>query len=128
MKDTAKFPSQMALPVYILPPEVLPSSSSTGYYQYLQFSWENKGFPGDSVVRNLASTVGDIRDAGLIPRTGRSPGGGHGNPLQYSCLENPMDRGVQWAIVHRVAKSRIQLKRLNSSIKIFCFNLYFACY
>ena len=98
MKDTAKFPSQMALPVYILPPEVLPSSSSTGYYQYLQFSWENKGFPGDSVVRNLASTVGDIRDAGLIPGLGRTPGG---EPLGIATESSilvwriPMDRGAQ---------------------------------
>ena len=45
-------------------------------------------------------------DAGLIPGSGRSPGGGHGNPLQYSCLENPMDRGAWWAEVHRVAKSQ----------------------
>ena len=44
-------------------------------------------------------------DAGLIPVSGRSPGGGYGSPLQYSCLENPMDRGAWWATVHRVAKS-----------------------
>ena len=44
-------------------------------------------------------------DLGLIPRLGRYPGGGHGNPLQYSCLENPMDRGDWWATVHGVAKS-----------------------
>ena len=47
----------------------------------------------------------------LIPGLGRSPGGGHGNPLQYSCLENPMDRGTQQAIVHRVSQSRTRLKR-----------------
>ena len=58
------------------------------------------------MVKNLASTAGDIGDAGSIPGSGRFPRGGHGNPHQYSCLENPMDRGVQWAIVHRVAKSR----------------------
>ena len=46
---------------------------------------------------------------GLIPGLGRSPGGGHGNPLWYSCLENPMDRGVWWVIVHRVAKSQTRL-------------------
>ena len=49
-----------------------------------------------------------------IPGLGRSLGGGHGNPLQYSCLENPMDRGAWWATVHRVAKSQTQLKRLNT--------------
>ena len=56
----------------------------------------------------------DIRDAGLIPGLGRSPGGGHGNPLQYSCLENPMNRGAWWGIVHRVAKNRTQLKWLRT--------------
>ena len=50
--------------------------------------------------------VGDARDTGSIPGSGRSPGGRHGNPLQYSCLENPMDREAWWSIVHRVAKSR----------------------
>jgi len=47
---------------------------------------------------------------GLIPRLGRSPGEGHGKPVHYSCLENPMDRGAWWAMIHRVAKSWIQLK------------------
>ena len=46
------------------------------------------------VVKNLPRNAGDIRDVGSVPGSGRSPGGGHGNPLQYSCLENPMDRGV----------------------------------
>ena len=50
-----------------------------------------------------------VRDAGLIPESGRSPGGGHGNPLQYSCLENPMDRGAWWATVHGVTKSQARL-------------------
>ena len=49
-----------------------------------------------------------------IPGSGRSPGGGHSNPLQYSCLENPMDRGAWWATVHGVAKSRTRLKRLDT--------------
>ena len=49
------------------------------------------------------------RDAGLIPELGRSPGGGHGNPLWYSCWENPMDRGAWWATVHGVTKNRTQL-------------------
>ena len=48
------------------------------------------------VVKNLSANAGDIRDAGSIPRFGRSPGEGNGNPLQYSCLENPMDRGAWW--------------------------------
>ena len=54
----------------------------------------------------------DAADASSIPGLGRSPGGGHGNPVQYSCLENPMDRGAGWAIVHGVKKSQTLLKRL----------------
>ena len=59
------------------------------------------------VVKNLLAYAGDERDAGSIPGSGRSPGGRHGNPIQYSCLENPMDRGAWWATVHGVAKSQI---------------------
>ena len=58
------------------------------------------------VVRNPPANAGNIRDTGLIPGSGRSHGGGNGNPLQYSCLENPMDRGAWPANVHGVAKSR----------------------
>ena len=57
------------------------------------------------VVKNLPANAGDTGDAGLIPGSGRSPGGGHGNPLQYSCQENPTDRGAWWAAVHGVTKS-----------------------
>ena len=57
------------------------------------------------VVKNPPANAGDIRDAGLIPRLGGSLGEGHGNPLQYSCLENPMDRGAWWATVYRVTES-----------------------
>ena len=52
------------------------------------------------MVMNLPANAGDVRDVGSIPGLGRSPGAGHGNPLQYSCLENPTDRGAWWAIVH----------------------------
>ena len=62
------------------------------------------------MVKNQPANAGNIRDAGSIPGSGRFPGGGHGNPLQYCCLENPMDRGALWVTVHRVAKSRTQLK------------------
>ena len=58
------------------------------------------------VVKNLSDNAGDIRDLGSIPGSGRFPGGGHGNPLQYSCLKNPMDRGAWWAMVHSVTKSQ----------------------
>ena len=59
------------------------------------------------MIKNPPANAGDTRDEGSIPGSGRSPAGGHGNPLQYSCLENPMDRG---AIVHGVTKSQTQLK------------------
>ena len=57
------------------------------------------------VVNNPSVNAGDIKDAGLISGLGRSPGGGNGTPLQYSCLENPMDRGAWWAAVHKAAES-----------------------
>ena len=57
------------------------------------------------MVKNPPANAGDIREPGLIPGSGRSPGGGHGNPLQYSCLENPMDRGAWRTIVCGVAES-----------------------
>ena len=80
------------------------TSLSPHTYQYL-------GFPRGSEVKASASNAGDL---GSVPGLGRSPGGGHGNPLQYSCLENPMDGGAWWATVHGVAKSRTQLSNLTS--------------
>ena len=62
------------------------------------------GFPGDSVVKNQPANAGDTGDTGSIPGWGRFPGRGNGNPLQYSCQKNPMDRGAWWAIVHGGAK------------------------
>ena len=67
------------------------------------------------VVKNLPANVEVIGDTGSMPGLGRSPGGGHGNPLQYSCLENPMDRGAWQATVHRAAKSWTRLKQLSTS-------------
>ena len=61
------------------------------------------------MVKNTSANTGDVRDVGLTPGVRRSPGGGHGDPLQYSCLENPMDRLAWWATVHRVAKSGTRL-------------------
>ena len=58
------------------------------------------------VVKNQPANAGDLRDAGLIPGLGKSPGRGHGNLLQYSCLEDPMDRGAWRATVHMVTKSQ----------------------
>ena len=65
------------------------------------------------MVRNSPAKSRDIKDVGLIPGLGRSPGGGHGKRLQYPCLENPMDRGGWWATVHSVAKSQTRLKGLS---------------
>ena len=62
------------------------------------------------VVKNPPANAGDLRDVGLIPRSGRSPGEGHGNSVQCSCLENPIDRGAWWATVYGVAKSQTRLK------------------
>ena len=62
------------------------------------------------MVKNSRANVGDIRDVGSVPRLGRSPGGGNGYPLQYSCLENSMDRGDWRAIAHGVTKSQTQLR------------------
>ena len=61
------------------------------------------------VVKKLSANAGDVRDVGLIPGSGRSPGVGNGNPLQYSCLENSMDRKTWWSTVHGVTKSQTQL-------------------
>ena len=63
------------------------------------------------MVKNPLANAGDKRDTALIPGSGRSPGGGHDNPLQYSCLENPMDRGAWWATVHKGHKESDTLKR-----------------
>ena len=77
------------------------------------------GFPGGTSDKEPACpTQGDLRDVGLIPGLGRSPGGGHGNPLQYSCLENPMDQGAWRAIVYGVTQSQTQLKQLSKHIAI----------
>ena len=64
----------------------------------------------DLVVKSSSASEGDTEDTGSIPESGRSPGGGNGNPLQYSCLGNPTDRGALWPTTHRVAKSRTQLR------------------
>ena len=71
-------------------------------------------FPGSSISKEFACNAGD---RGSIPWLGKSPGEGYGNPLQYSCLENPMDRGAWWATVHGVAKSQTQQNYING-IKI----------
>ena len=64
-----------------------------------------RSFTGGTVVKNLPANAGDTGDVGLIPGSGISPREGNGNPLQYSCLGNPMDRGALWATIHDVKKS-----------------------
>ena len=75
-------------------------------YFPLQFYWASLIA---QLVKNLPPRATDARDPGLIPGSGRSPGGGNRNPFRYSCLENPMDRGAWWATVRGVAKSRTRL-------------------
>ena len=75
-------------------------------------------FPDGSAVKNPPTSARDARDLGSIPGSGRSPGEGHGNPLQSSCLENPMDRGAQGAAVHRVAKSQRGLSILAKGLSL----------
>ena len=70
---------------------------------------------GGSVDKESACNAGDVEDKVSIPGLGRSPGEGHGNPLQYPCLENPKDRGAWWASVSGVAQSRTRLRQLSSS-------------
>ena len=62
------------------------------------------GFPGSAEVKNLPANAGDTRDVDLIPRLGRFPGEGNGNPLQYSCRKNSMNRGTWWITVHGITK------------------------
>ena len=76
------------------------------------------------IIKNPPANSGDIRDPGSMSLSGRSPGGGYGNPLQNSCLENLMDRGASWATVHRITKSQTLLKQLNTHVK----NVIGKCY
>ena len=74
------------------------------------YHWTMEGFPGGSVVKNPLASAGDTEDTGSILGSERSPRGGNGNPLQYSCLENSIDREAWQATVHRFAKSQTQLR------------------
>ena len=75
------------------------------------------------MVKNPSASARDVRDTGLIPGSGRSPGREHGNPVWYSCLENPMDRGDWHATVHEAAKSWTQLKRLSTAQQHTCLRV-----
>ena len=70
---------------------------------------ELQGFPGGSVLKNLATNAADSGDGSSIPGLGRFHGGGNGNPHHYSCLENPMDRGAWWPTIHGIPKSQTRL-------------------
>ena len=80
---------------------------------------------GDSVIKNPPTNAGDAEDTGSILGLGRFPAGGNGNPLQYSCLENSMDRGAWWATVHGVAKSWTQVNDWAQSLKALSAKLRF---
>ena len=78
--------------------------------------------PGGSLVNNPIANAGDSRDSGSIPGSGRYPGGGNGNPHQYSCLENSMDRGAWWATVHGAEKNQTQLSDWAHTHRVTLFN------
>ena len=87
---------------------------NTNYTQICRCKSKMKYSQVAQVVKNPPANAGDLRDVGLIPGSGGSAGGRHGSPLQYSSLENPMDRGAWWATVHRVARSRTRLKQCST--------------
>jgi len=84
------------------------------------------GHDWSDLAAAAAANARDIRDVGLIPGSGRSPGAGNGNPLQYSCLENLMDRGTWWVAVHGVAESHTRLKQLSNAL-MSCRNSLYVC-
>ena len=104
----------------------LPTREAPSYTTYLSankscqnsFPYGNtQAFQVALVVKNLPANEGEVRDVGSISRSERFPGGGHGSPFPYSCLENPMDRGAWWATVHRVTQSLTQLNWLHMHAK-----------
>ena len=99
-------------------PWILLDMATMQFQIWLQSNQVRVGVPGGSVVKNLPANAGHIRNPGLIPGSGRSPGGGIGNPLQYSCLENSVDIGAWRATVHTVTKSWTPLKWLSTDVCI----------
>ena len=98
-------------------PHILPESHR-GKEKKIQMEWNvRKGFPGGSVGKELAYNAGDAGRLKFNPGSGRSPGEWQCNPFQYSCLENPMDRGAWWATSHRIAKNWTHLKRLSQQAR-----------
>ena len=80
------------------------------------------------MVKNLPANAGSIRDTGLIPGLGRSPGGGHDNSLQYSCLQNPIDRGDWWATVHKLGVLGREGCKTRYCLRWFLFLTYFLIF
>ena len=117
--DSALSLPQPDLSLWVGTETLLQTAAGRGHQRSEPF---DVGFPGSAVGTNPPANAGDARDAGLIPGSGRSPGGGHGNPLQYSCLKNSTDRRAWRATVYGVAKSRTWLSdwaRTASSISLF---------
>ena len=99
------------------------TSGSSLFTYCWSLAWRIWGFPGDSEVKASACNAEELvlitESDPWIPGSGRSPGEGNGNPLQYSCLENPMDRGAWWPTVHGVAKSRKRLSELTLTFTLY---------
>ena len=105
----------------LVPPGKLSNGMSIYLFLFIYIYANIWGFPGGSEVKVSACNAGDL---GSIPGSGKSPEEGNGNPLQYSCLENPMDGGAWWATVHRIAKSRTRLSNFTFTFT-FCKHI---CY
>jgi hypothetical protein len=104
--DSMHFWYAMKMALYSLPltnPHAQPNHEKKSYNSYLRNIIQSIII---RVAKNPPASTGDARNEGLIPGLGRSPGVSNGNPLQYRCLENSMDRGAWWAMVHRVPKSQ----------------------
>ena len=105
-----------------VPLSLYPYLESISFFPIIFLSMLRRGFPGVSVVKNLPTDARDARHTVLIPESGRSPGEGNDNPLQYSCLENFMDKGAWWATVHGVTKIWARLSDLT-----FTFHFSLSC-
>ena len=84
-----------------------------------------RGFPGSSVVKNLPANAGEAGDMSLSPRLGRSHGEGNGNPLQYFCLENSIDRGAWWATIHGITEESDMTEQLRTHLHTQLYKLFF---
>ena len=99
------------------------AKSQTRLSDWTEPIFTTRAFQVVLMVKNPLASAGNLRDAGLICRWGKSPGERNGNPLLYLCQKNSKDRGAWWATVHRVAKSRTRLKQLSTAPKIYSFKI-----